>query len=73
MRSRTTDEGVFFRSLASRGHLGGLSRHTGEVVTLMDAFGFDYILIAVSYTHLDVYKRQGLLRLLLTHIWRWFL
>ena len=45
MRSRTTDEGVFFRSLASRGHLGGLSRHTGEVVTLMDAFGFDYILI----------------------------
>ncbi|MGB4433748.1 MAG: methylmalonyl Co-A mutase-associated GTPase MeaB [Bacillota bacterium] len=45
MRSRTTDEGVFFRSLASRGHLGGLSRHTGDVVTLMDAFGFDYILI----------------------------
>jgi LAO/AO transport system kinase len=45
MRSRTTDDGVFFRSLASRGHLGGLSRHTGEIVTVMDAFGFDYILI----------------------------
>lgn len=45
LRSRTTDDGVFFRSLASRGYLGGLSRHTGEVITLFEAFGFDYILV----------------------------
>ena len=37
--------GVFFRSLATRGHLGGLSRHTGDVVALLDAFGFDHIVI----------------------------
>jgi LAO/AO transport system kinase len=45
MRLRTTDDLVFFRSIASRGHLGGLSRHTGDIMTLMDAFGFDYIVI----------------------------
>jgi LAO/AO transport system kinase len=39
------DEGVFFRSLATRGHLGGLSRHTGDVIALLDAFGFDHIII----------------------------
>ncbi len=45
VRSRTTDDGVFFRSLASRGYLGGLSRNTGDVITLFDAFGFDYVLV----------------------------
>ena len=45
VRSRTPDDEVFFRSLASRGYLGGLSRHTGDIITLFDAFGFDYILV----------------------------
>lgn len=45
VRSRTTDDQVFFRSLASRGHLGGVSRHTGDIITLFDAFGFDYVLV----------------------------
>jgi LAO/AO transport system kinase len=39
------DEGVFFRSLATRGHLGGLSRHTGDVIALLDAFGFDHVVV----------------------------
>lgn len=39
------DPGVFMRSLASRGHLGGLSAATAEVIALMDAFGFDVILV----------------------------
>lgn len=39
------DEGVFIRSLSTRGKLGGLSLATREVVHLLDAFGFDYILI----------------------------
>jgi LAO/AO transport system kinase len=39
------DPYIFFRSLASRGHLGGVSRHTGDVIALMDAFGFDDILV----------------------------
>lgn len=39
------DAGVFFRSLGSRGHAGGLSRKAGEVITLMDASGRDFILV----------------------------
>jgi LAO/AO transport system kinase len=40
-----TDEEVFIRSMASRGHLGGLAGATADAVTLMDAFGFDVVLI----------------------------
>lgn len=39
------DPGVFIRSMASRGHLGGLAGATGDAVTLMDAFGMDVIVI----------------------------
>lgn len=51
------DEGVFIRSLGSRGSHGGLSRATRDVVLLMDAFGFDVILIetvGVGQTELDI-------------------
>lgn len=40
-----TDEAVFIRSMASRGHLGGVAGATADAVSLMDAFGFDVILI----------------------------
>jgi LAO/AO transport system kinase len=40
-----TDEDVFIRSMASRGHLGGLAGATADTVLLMDAFGFDLVLI----------------------------
>lgn len=40
-----TDEAVFIRSMASRGHLGGLSGASADAVLLMDAFGFDLVLI----------------------------
>jgi len=40
-----TDELVFIRSMASRGHLGGLSGATADAVMLMDAFGLDVVLI----------------------------
>jgi putative protein kinase ArgK-like GTPase of G3E family len=36
---------VYIRSLASRGHPGGLSRATGRVAALLDAAGFDYVLV----------------------------
>jgi LAO/AO transport system kinase len=39
------DPDVFIRSMASRGHLGGLAGATADAVTLMDAFGLDLILI----------------------------
>ncbi|HEV3091457.1 MAG TPA: methylmalonyl Co-A mutase-associated GTPase MeaB [Candidatus Cybelea sp.] len=40
-----TDEDVFIRSMASRGHLGGLAGATADAVMLMDAFGFEVIVI----------------------------
>lgn len=40
-----TDEAVFIRSMASRGHLGGLAGATADAVLLMDAFGFEVVLI----------------------------
>jgi LAO/AO transport system kinase len=39
------DEGVFIRSMASRGHLGGLSEATGDAVTILDAAGFDVVIV----------------------------
>jgi LAO/AO transport system kinase len=45
MQRHALDEGVFIRSMASRGHLGGLSRSTADVVVVFDAMGFDVILI----------------------------
>ncbi|MGB0749507.1 MAG: methylmalonyl Co-A mutase-associated GTPase MeaB [Magnetospiraceae bacterium] len=39
------DTGVFIRSLAARGHLGGLSRTTARVVDVMDAAGLDTVII----------------------------
>ena len=45
MRDLSGDPGVFIRSMASRGALGGLSRATGEVVEALDTAGFQTILI----------------------------
>ena len=40
-----SDTGVFIRSMATRGHLGGLARATGDVALILDAAGKDTILI----------------------------
>jgi LAO/AO transport system kinase len=45
MQRHALDDGVFIRSLASRGHLGGLSRSTNDIVLVMDAMGCDVILV----------------------------
>lgn len=45
MRDLTGDPGVFIRSMASRGALGGLARATAAVVQVLDAAGFDLVLI----------------------------
>ena len=39
------DPGVFIRSMASRGHLGGVAGATADAVTLMDAFGYDVVFV----------------------------
>jgi LAO/AO transport system kinase len=45
MRDLSGDEGIFIRSMASRGSLGGLARATGDVVKVLDAAGFEIILV----------------------------
>jgi LAO/AO transport system kinase len=45
MQRHAADEGVFIRSLATRGYLGGLSRSTQDVINVMDAMGKDIILV----------------------------
>lgn len=45
MRDLSGDKGVFIRSMASRGRLGGLARATAGVVKILDAVGFEIILI----------------------------
>ena len=45
MQRHATDEGVFIRSLATRGCLGGLTRSTQDIVNVMDAMGKDIIVV----------------------------
>jgi GTPase len=45
MQDHATDEGVFIRSMASRGHLGGLAAATPQALRVLDAAGFDLVLI----------------------------
>lgn len=45
MQEHATDDGVFIRSMATRGHLGGLSLATPEAVRLLDAVGYGVVLI----------------------------
>ncbi len=57
MESVSLDPGVFIRSMATRGSLGGLATTTEEVADVLDAFGFDRILIetvGVGQTELDI-------------------
>jgi GTPase len=45
MQDHALDPGVFIRSMATRGNLGGLSRATADVVAVMDAMGKDLVLV----------------------------
>jgi LAO/AO transport system kinase len=45
MTAHAGDRGVFVRSMATRGHLGGLARATADALLVLDAAGFDVVLI----------------------------
>jgi LAO/AO transport system kinase len=45
MQAHAEDEGVFIRSMATRGHLGGLARTTAEAAIVLDASGYDVVVI----------------------------
>ncbi|MDP6494704.1 MAG: methylmalonyl Co-A mutase-associated GTPase MeaB [Dehalococcoidia bacterium] len=57
MQQHYLDEGVFIRSMATRGSMGGLPRATRGIIKLLDAFGKDYVLVetvGVGQTELDI-------------------
>lgn len=59
MNDLTMDEGVFIRSMGTRGSLGGLSRKTADAVKILDAFGKDIIFIetvGVGQSEVDIVK-----------------
>lgn len=59
MQRHSVDPGVFIRSMATRGHLGGLARATNDVVDVLDAAGKDYVLIetvGVGQDEVDVVR-----------------
>lgn len=59
MQQHTGDDGVFIRSLGTRGRHGGLSHSTKEVVLALDAAQFDVVLVetaGVGQTELDILK-----------------
>jgi LAO/AO transport system kinase len=59
MQAHAADPGVFIRSMATRGHLGGLARATSEVALVFDAAGKDIILIetvGVGQDEIDIVR-----------------
>jgi LAO/AO transport system kinase len=59
MQRHSADPGVFIRSMATRGHLGGLSRATNDAIDLLDAAGYDPILletVGVGQDEVEVVK-----------------
>jgi LAO/AO transport system kinase len=59
MNELTMDDGVFIRSMATRGSLGGMSRKTAEVVKILDAAGKDIVIIetvGVGQSEVDIVK-----------------
>jgi LAO/AO transport system kinase len=59
MQNMATDPGIFIRSMASRGHLGGLARATVDAVAILDAAGYNKVIIetvGVGQDEVDVVK-----------------
>jgi LAO/AO transport system kinase len=59
MQAHALDPGVFIRSMATRGAIGGLARATSDVIKLLIAFGLEWILVetvGVGQSELDIMK-----------------
>lgn len=59
LQKLSTEDNVFIRSMATRGHLGGISPTTSEVKKILDAFGCDYIFIetvGVGQSEVEIVK-----------------
>lgn len=68
MQDLTLDEGIYIRSMGSRGSLGGLSRASYDAVKVLDAAGMDYIIIetvGVGQSEVDIIKLADIVILVL--------
>jgi len=69
MMRHSVDAGVFIRSMATRGHLGGLAKATGEAIAIFEAAGKDYVLVetvGVGQDEVEVVKLADLILVVLT-------
>jgi len=69
MMRHSVDEGVFIRSMATRGHLGGLAKATGEAIAIYEAAGKEVVLVetvGVGQDEVEVVKLADLILLVLT-------
>jgi LAO/AO transport system kinase len=69
MMRHSVDAEVFIRSMATRGHLGGLARATGEAIAILEAAGKDYVLVetvGVGQDEVEVVKLADLVLVVLT-------
>ncbi len=63
MQAHAQDEGVFIRSMATRGHLGGLARATGDVALVFDAAGKSLVIVetvGVGQDEIDIVRTADL-------------
>jgi len=59
MHDHSMDDGVFIRSISTRGTHGGISRASREIIKLFSAFGFDYVIVetvGVGQSELDIIR-----------------
>ncbi len=69
MQGHATDGGVFIRSMATRGHLGGVARATADAALVLDAAGFDVVVVetvGVGQAEIDVVRSVDLVVVVLT-------
>ena len=69
MMRHSVDSDVFIRSMATRGHLGGLAKATGEAIAILEAAGKDYVLVetvGVGQDEVEVVKLADLVLVVLT-------
>lgn len=72
MQSHVDDEGVYVRSMATRGHLGGLAVATREAVGLMGAAGFDRVIVetvGVGQSEVDIMRLADVVVLVVGPSW----
>jgi len=68
MQEHANDPGVFIRSMATRGHLGGLARATNDAIDLLDAAGYDPVIVetvGVGQDEVDIVRTADVVAVVL--------